>query len=323
MRTLLLSLALFAAAPAFAQGKKPAAEALTPEEAQEIRTLMRKVMSRKPGKAAEAAARIKEIGLKAEMAIPALERAFKRKPGKRGGGARAAALDALVGLAKDGSARALAVIIKALPKAKEEKLKIELIDSLKALGKQARPAGKSLLKIIKSSKEPASVRREAMAALGIIGAGKKLKGYEEPLRQALASSDEMVSLEAAMAMVRLQVKDPQLLPLLLKVIKNPKGIDDTRQRAIEALGGLGPEAAPAVADLIAIVEHKIEETFNPALPYGSARKVQNDKMRKAAVVTLGLIGPKAKAAEACIDGTRGEAMLNRVAIEALEKIRGG
>jgi HEAT repeat protein len=312
--------------PALAGSGKKTKRRITPkptaEESAEIRKHISKLgrggKKRGGGKGnqakMEAIAALGEYGGKAEMAVAHLERLLKAKKEAL----RMAALDT-IGKIAVGSDKALAVLIKVASKDKKADNRVIALDALGKLGKDAVVAAPVVAKQLKDKN--AMVRASAIKAIANIGIGKA-RGVDKELRKALEGEDLGIRIEAAIALGALGFKDANIATMLNDVLKDTKKIDHDRLRAAQALGMLGEASALAVKTMITVLGEKIDEGYNPVFPYGSARKVQKDKLRLACVVSLGQIGPKAKAALEALDQARTESKLRSAAVKSIEQIKG-
>lgn len=325
MRRLLLVAVLALLLPATAMagtGKKKKKRMVAPKptqaEAAQIRAHMNNLRGRGRGKGLqkmmEALGALGDFGGKAEMAVPNIQRLL----GSRRENIKTAALDTLGKIAVE-SPKALAALVKLATKHKKVDVRSVALDAIAGVGKNAEIAAPAIAKILKEKDK--GLRKAAMRTLARIGLGKA-KGVEKLLRKAQEEDDIDIKIEASITLVSLGFKDPGSIKVLDAVLADEKKIDADRQRAAEALGLFGEAAESSVDTLIKILGEKITESYNPALPYGSARKVQKDKLRKACVISLGQIGPKAKAAIPALEEAQGESPLAAEVRKALSLIKG-
>lgn len=290
----------------------------TQAEAEEIRTHMNNLGFRGRGRGIDkmmgSISALGDYGGKAEMALPKLQRLLSsRRPA-----IQTAALDTIGKIAVE-SPKALSILVKLATKHKKIDMRMVALEAISRVGEHGVLAAPSVAKILKEKDK--GLRKMAMRALANIGLGKS-KGVEKQLRKALEEDDIDIKIEASITLVSLGFKDEGSIKLLSEVLADTKKIDADRQRAAEALGLFGEAAASSVDTLVSVLGEKITESYNPALPYGSARKVQKDKLRKACVITLGKIGPKAKAAIPALEAAQGEQPLGGEVSKAISLIKG-
>jgi HEAT repeat protein len=316
-----LTLILIPTSAALAGGKKKkkryAPPRPTPAEATEIRKHISNIGGRRMDyqKRIESLGALGTFGAKAEMAVPQIERCLKAKREIM----RLSALDALGKIAK-GSRKALAVVLKVATKHKKVDMRVIAIQSLGAIGEDAVLVAPKVAKMLKDKN--LRIRREAFRSISKIGLGKS-RGVEKTLKSAFKDEEETpMKIEAAMALIKLGFNDIDPTKMLIEVLKKQSNIDGYRFRAAVTLGLLGDKSAAAVATLISVIGEKIDEAANPALPYGSARKLQRDKLRKVCIETLGLIGPKAKAALETLEAASAEPFLSSAANKSIKQIKG-
>ncbi|MDF1663688.1 MAG: hypothetical protein P1V97_18105 [Planctomycetota bacterium] len=325
MRRFLLVAVLAIALPSVVMagtGKKKKKRMVAPKptqtEAAEIRTHMNNLRGRGRGKGLEkmmeSLRALGDYGGKAEMALPNLQRLL----GSRRANIQSSALDTIGKIAVE-SPKALSVLVKLATKHKKIDVRMVALDAIASVGKNADLAAPSIAKILKEKDK--GLRKAAMRTLAKIGLGKA-KGVDKLLRKALEEDDLDIKIEASITLISLGFKDASLVKLLDEVLADDKKIDADRQRAAEALGLFGEAAVGSVDTLARILGETITESYNPALPYGSARKVQKDKLRKACVISLGQIGPKAKAAIPALEAAQGESPLAADVRKALSLIKG-
>lgn len=290
----------------------------TQAEATEIRTHMNNLRGRGKGrglqKMMESLGALGDFGGKAEMALPNIQRLLR----SRRATVQTAALDTIGKIAVE-SPKALSVLVKLASKHKNIDIRMVALEAISKVGEHGELAAPSVAKILKEKDK--GLKKSAMRALAKIGLGKS-KGVEKELRKALEDDDIDIKIEASITLVSLGFKDEGSVKLLSEVLADTKKIDADRQRAAEALGLFGEAAASSVDTLVSVLDEKVTESYNPALPYGSARKVQKDKLRKACVIALGKIGPKAKAAIPALEAVQGEQPLGGEVTKAIHLIKG-
>ena len=206
----------------------------------------------------------------------------------------------------------LGAIVEASEKDKEPQVRLEAVLLLGRLGSEARPAFKALLAALQADKADA-VREAAATALGndkfkdqaadyvpvlaealkdphpgtriaVAGALRNIGENAKPAFPVLLAAaknpkeETLVRLAALHLLSRYGKDDPQTLPLLLDLLKNADTPASLRETAIDGLGRSGSDSAEVLAALsAALVEKNIE-------------------MRKAAAISLGTLGVKAKLA---------------------------
>ena len=189
-------------------------------------------------------------------------------------GARA---NASAGLRRFGAA-ALPKLIKALEHENDTVVR-EAARTLERFGPDAALAAPTLGKLIRDAKPGA---REAATALRHIGSGGKAAIPD--LLVALQSKNDLLAIAAAEALSGVVGPDTKAgdVKALAAVVKDGNPV---RRAAIaEALGWIGPNAAPAVENLVASLNNKeVKEAEAPGVRRNAAR-------------AIGRIGPRAKAA---------------------------
>lgn len=193
-----------------------------------------------------------------------------------------------------------------------------------------------LLELYRDPKEPVSVRREAIRALGLLGNA----GHIELLRQATKDPDPQVRWGAIDGLMSRPYKDLVNLTDLWLLLLTDTGQDLlTRTQAAEALGRRGdPKAVP---DLLAVLEK--EKPATPASPLSDSSPVPGQEgsppnpllnlfiqksqtqqnVRAAAAQALGLIrDPKAIPALVTALGKDQDAYVRYMAAHVLDRFGG-
>jgi HEAT repeat protein len=148
------------------------------------------------------------------------------------------------------------------------------LEALAELGPGSRPARKALVAAL-GDRDP-EVRLRAARALGRVGAGADDLA-RAPLLGALRDPDRGVREAARDALARAGRPDDSEVPALRKLLKDR--YTAARRYAVDALGELGPAAAPAVPDL---AERAAEDLVA--------------EVRRKAVEALARVGPQRKEA---------------------------
>ncbi|REJ64572.1 MAG: HEAT repeat domain-containing protein [Planctomycetota bacterium] len=157
-----------------------------------------------------------------------------------------------------------------------------------------------LVEMLKS--DEARLRTAAAEALVLLDADPRI--VRKPMLAALASADEESRQAMLSTIARLGEK---VVPRLREALKNPEG----RPYVATILGEIGPDAAPAVPDLVAALEGEsadvraqilfaignIGEGIAPAMSAAQAALADEDvAVQRAAVYVLGRMGAEAKEA---------------------------
>jgi HEAT repeat protein len=153
-----------------------------------------------------------------------------------------------------------------------------------------------------------------LAAYVLGAAGPAAKAAVADLRRALDDKGALARLGAAYALARITGDTDTYLPQLLLAWRDtydPEEPYPVLPLLLDCLGELGPAAAPAVPQLLALIE----------APHYQHRR--DDDERVAAVGVLGKIGPAAKAALPRLRGLAdGNSPMARAAASALQDIAG-
>jgi HEAT repeat protein len=122
--------------------------------------------------------------------------------------------------------------------------------SLGLIGPGAKGAAPALAGILKDASQPAQFRAAAARALG--GIGPEAKAAVPLLRGTLKDGNARLRVAAAIGLYRI---DKGNAKAALKVLRESlKGKDDfAKTEAVFAVGGMGPDAAEAIPDLIAVL----------------------------------------------------------------------
>lgn len=206
---------------------------------------------------------------------------------------------------------ALGAVLEALEKDKEPQVRLDVVRLLGRLGKDVRPAFKALLGALQTDKSDA-VREAAATVIGdkfadqakdyvtvlgealkdphagtriaVAGALRNLGEDAQPAFPALLTAAKnpketaLVRVAALHVLSRHAQENAQTLPLLLDLVKNTDNPLALREAAIEGLGRSGRDDADLIGALSAALADK------------------NVELRKAAAISLGSMGVKAKAA---------------------------
>lgn len=311
--TCALPLALLLPTTVEAKSKRVKAPKPTASERKEIRRLMVQVgRGRHEAKRGQAATALGRYGPKAKMAIPALVNALKDWKTN-------VACAAAHSLGKVGvhSKPAVKGLLRALTKGRTVDVRKAAAQGLGMIGPNATAALPSLLRALEN--DDAGLRREAAQAVGKLGPKAK-KHAPARLSKLLEDPNKRVRVAAAISLIRLGDRRPELVQALIKAVKKSnRFVLPTRHAACEALGELGPAAASAVTVLAECVLEE-QARVNAALPYAEQRKKQHTAFRKAAAIALGKIGPKAKAALPALEEACDEPELRAAAKRAIERI---
>ncbi|MBA4064680.1 MAG: hypothetical protein C0501_13390 [Isosphaera sp.] len=161
---------------------------------------------------------------------------------------------------------------------------------LAQIGADARPAVPAVVRLLTAP--DAKVRASAAGALG------RIEGYSAvpALTKALADESLDVRLAAAGALVRLDAGTKDVPPVLTAVLKT--GDQAARDSAALFLATLGPDAAPAVPDLVALLPEAAAEVVPVVGAVGPAAKDAVPALKKliAGEKTDGAVRPAAAAA---------------------------
>lgn len=188
-----------------------------------------------------------------------------------------------------GAAEAVPALIKALQD-KRWAMRIGAADGLGMFAADAEPAIPALIRAL--SDNSGQVCELAADSLGTIHRATG-RGTSAELLRLLDHPNVSVRLFAARAIAQIDPRREHAMAVLRvplkEVVEGDAMSSDRRyeaaQTAMRALQSLGPKAAPAVPELVAILRTKDRSETN-----------EDDYLRRAAAETLGHIGPAAKAA---------------------------
>jgi WD40 repeat protein/HEAT repeat protein len=148
-----------------------------------------------------------------------------------------------------------------------------VLDTLAAMGADAKPAASSIAGLLKDA--DATLRTRAARALGLLG--PKNREFVQPLLiEALRDTDATVSTAARQGLDALGVAPPSQAKTLSSLLADP--VDIVRRYALDALTAMKENAKPAAADLVRM-----------------ATKDESAEMRRLALQALAGINPRDKA----------------------------
>ena len=230
------------------------------------------------------------IGPEADAAVPALGAILKEAEGRL----RVTVALALWRISKD--ERAVPALVVALDH-KDDVVRWEAAEALAKVGPPARDAVPALCKALKEGDE--FLREDAATALGRIG--PDAKAATDDLAKTLKDKETRVRVAAAVALWHISRRQAAI-PALVKILQSP--MEWERDRAVNALAEIGPEAKAAL----------------PALD--AALNDEDEFVVSRAAETLGSIGPDARpAAPKLIQALKDNRMyVSESAAEALKKI---
>jgi HEAT repeat protein len=179
------------------------------------------------------------------------------------------------------------------------------------MGHDAAPAVPALMEMVKDEAEHAFVRQSGIEALEKIGpAGRAAKSVLMEVGRSHKGSAEYWELrsQAIVTLARLDPQDKDLLPFLAGLLEDPQVL--VAMKAAEALGELGAGARPAVPALAAALKR--------------TEPRETTTLRLLTVQALAKVGPDPAVVEALRSALNdSDAMVSRVAKEALEQLRKG
>jgi HEAT repeat protein len=120
-----------------------------------------------------------------------------------------------------------------------------------------------------------SPRVRALAAQVLAAMGPAARPAAPALRELLADPEPAAANEAAAALLAMNLEHKDDLPTLVAVVKTERLDDSVRYQVAETIGRLGPDAADAVPDLLAVLAtdklsylpYAISRVGEPALPH--------------------------------------------------------
>lgn len=275
-----------------------------PDAKEFVPQLIAALDSDRPLSRCSAAGALREIGPAAAAAVPALIQVLGQETHDSTRQMAAGALGH-IGLATPAGVEALAAVFSRGNGDDEFYVRWAAADALARLGGDARAAVPALIGALKT--EQSSHIREAVAeALGrVAGPGDKVvisvltriaQLESRPIPVGDGDQDDSqegsVRIAAALALWRI-THNRRVVEWLVAPLKDKDDVFWIREKAMQALGEIGPDAAAAVPALIPLVTDY-------------AKKRDDHRCSHAAVVALGRIGPAAKSAVPVLIGEFGQ-----------------
>lgn len=183
-----------------------------------------------------------------------------------------------------------------------------------------------LQRLLWGSREPdPKIRIAALTSLE--ESGRSARVMVPVFEKALKDPDRRVRLAGACGLARFDPSIEGILPILISALEDDRANADEAERAVRALGYIGPRARPALSLLLdrfrrsPAAEQAMIELAPASIPGLTILLSDSDPVvRRHAARTLRLIGPAARSAEAALTGALKDPSLRPEAALALGEI---